>query len=285
MVDGVLLNIGGDIVSWGRPAEIAVADPDCWYDNASPIAAIDLRNAAVATSGAYARGPHLRNARTGATHSTAAATVIAQDAVTANALATTLCVTDADYGLRLVESTPGAEALRIASGVVQRTSGFARLEREIPVDTPARATWPEGFQLTVTLPLTSGRSKKRPYVAVWVEDSAGELVQVLAFWGNNSKYFADLSTVWNLMRKKQIQIRSFARATRPAGKYELLWDGLDNKRKPVPAGDYRLVVETNQEHGSYAKQAGTITLGDSPANISLPSTANFETISAHYGPR
>src|SRR5438093_3738833 len=125
-IDALLLNIGGDIVVWGRSCRIAIADPAFWYDNAGPVATIDLQNAAVATSGTYARGAHLRDARSGQPTGTAvAATVVASDAVTANALATTLCLTKANYGLQLVESTPGAEALRIASGVLLPASGFA----------------------------------------------------------------------------------------------------------------------------------------------------------------
>jgi len=81
------------------------------------------------------------------------------------------------------------------------------------------------------------------------------------------------------------QIRSVTRATRPAGKYELVWDGLDNEHKPVPPGTYRIVVETNQEKGTYAKQAGTITLSDSPTSITLPATTNFDTVSVQYGPK
>src|SRR5262245_48681307 len=37
-IDGLLLNIGGDIVAWGRTCEIEIADPAVWYDNAQPIA-------------------------------------------------------------------------------------------------------------------------------------------------------------------------------------------------------------------------------------------------------
>ena len=48
-VDALLLDIGGDIVTWGRSCEIAIADPGAWYDNARPLATIDLQNAAVAT--------------------------------------------------------------------------------------------------------------------------------------------------------------------------------------------------------------------------------------------
>jgi FAD:protein FMN transferase len=285
-VDSLLLNIGGDIVVWGRPCEIAIANPDSSYDNAGPIAKIDLQDKAVATSGTYARGAHLTDARNGQSfNATVAATVVASDGVTANALATTLCLTEAEYGLRLVESTPGAEALRVESGVVQRTSGFRLFELPLTVQTPASTSWPSGYQVTMTLPLTSGRSKQRPYVAVWVENSSGNLVRVLAFWGTNSKYFSDLSAIWSLVKRNSNLIRSVTRATRPAGKYELVWDGLDNEHKPVSLGTYRIVVETNQEHGTYAKQAGTITLGDSPTSITLAATTNFDTVPIQYGPK
>jgi len=206
--------------------------------------------------------------------------------VTANALATTLCLTGAEYGLRLVESTPGAEALRVAPGrVLQRTAGFASLERPISLQKATPTDWPPGYQLTVTLPLTRGRSKERPYVAVWVEDSSGELVRMLAFWGNKSKYYANLSNAWALLGRNANRIRSVSRATRPPGKYELVWDGLDEQHKPVPLGTYRIVVETNQEHGTYAKQSGTINLGESPTSITLPPTTNFDAVLVEFGPK
>jgi thiamine biosynthesis lipoprotein len=285
-IDALLLDIGGDIVTWGRSSEIAIADQNAWYDNAQPIATIDVRNAAVATSGSYARGAHLTDSRTGESRSSSvAATVVASDAVTANALATTLCLTSAHDGLQLVESTPGAEAMRVASGVLHRTSGFALLERPFAPRAPASTNWPPGYQVTITLPLTAPRSSKRPYVAVWAEDSSGKLVRVLAIWGDKSKYFPDLSTLWDRLHGKVDQFRSVTRATRSAGKYDLVWDGLDNDRKPLPLGSYRIVVETNQEHGTYAKQAGTITLGDSPTSITLPATTNFDSVLVQYGPK
>jgi len=286
-IDALLLNIGGDIAVWGRSCEIAIADPDNWYDNAEPVSTINLRNEAIATSGTYARGAHLSDPRTGQPLKTAtAATVVAPDMVTANALATTLCLTGAEYGLRLVESTPGAEALRVAPGrVLQRTAGFASLERPISLQKATLTDWPPGYQLTVTLPLTRGRSKERPYVAVWVEDSSGELVRMLAFWGNKSKYYANLSNAWGLLGRNANRIRSVSRATRPPGKYELVWDGLDEQHKPVPLGTYRIVVETNQEHGTYAKESGTINLGESPASITLPPTTNFDAVLVEFGPK
>jgi thiamine biosynthesis lipoprotein len=285
-IDALLLDIGGDIVTWGRSAEIAIADPSAWYENARPIATFGLRNAAVATSGSYARGAHFTDSRTRQSRGTeVAATVIASDAVTANALATTLCLTGADDGLRLVESTPGAEGLRIASGVPQRTAGFALLERPFAAEPPTSTNWPPGYHLTITLPLTASRSSKRPYVAVWVEDSSGKLVRVLAIWANKSKYYEDLSTLWNRVHGNFDQFRGVTRATRSAGKYDLMWDGLDNGGKPVPLGSYRITIETNQEQGSYAKQTGTIDLGDRPTSMTLPATTNFDIVTVQYGPK
>src|SRR5262249_33550516 len=82
-IDGLLLDIGGDIVTSGRWSEIAIADPQACYENAQPIATIDLRNRAVATSGTYARGAHLTNSRSGQQAAGAvAATVVAPDPVT-----------------------------------------------------------------------------------------------------------------------------------------------------------------------------------------------------------
>src|SRR5262249_3678098 len=155
------------------------------------------------------------------------------------------------------------EALIVRAGVTQRTSGFARFER-YSAQKPATTNWPQGYQFIVTLPLTSGRSTKRPYAAVWIEDAAGKLVRMLAVWGTKSKYYPDLSSLWNFYKVNKDVLKPVTRATRPAGKYELVWDGFDDAHNPVPLGTYRIVVETNQEHGTYAKQAGTITLGDTP---------------------
>ena len=152
-------------------------------------------NAAVATSGTYARGAHLIDSRSGQSIVTpVAATVVAADAVTANALATTLCLTSAEEGLRLVEATPGAEGLRIASGRADANVGLcssgaagqcSNARRRTVACSHELAGWIPGHDQP---PLTSGRSMKRPYMAVWVEDSSNKLVRVLAIWAGKSKY-------------------------------------------------------------------------------------------------
>ena len=306
-IDGLLLNIGGDIVIWGRFCEIAVADPQSPYDNAEPLTRIVLTNAAIATSGTYARGAHLLDPSTGQPVKLAAsATVVAPDAVTANALATTLCLAGEEEGMQLVESTPGAAALRIdAKGSVRRTSSFARLERQ-PKARPIAALvdWPAGYQLTVSLTLTEGAAPqgrgrggfgggfggrggpKRPYVAIWVEDSTRKIVRVLAFWADKPRYYTELSTFFVGMGRDQYGLSNVARATRPPGTYQVVWDGLDAAGKPVPAGSYTVVVETNQEHGDYGRNKGVVQCGsEAQADLMLSKTPNADAISIHYGPK
>jgi len=286
-IDGVLLNIGGDIVVRGRSCDIAITDPEAPDDNGDPITRIRLENAAIATSGTYARGAHLFDARTGQRAAWASsATVVARDAVTANALATTLCLMGADEGLQLVERTPGAAALHVGrNGVVGRSSGFSQLERPLAARAPALADWPAGYELALTLTLTQAASVRRPYVAVWIETPSGMLVRVLAFWANKPKYYVELSSFWSAGKGNQQLLHATARATRGPGRYQLAWDGLDEQHRPAPRGTYRVVVETNQEHGAYAKQAGAIECGTDPATLTLPATANFETVNIQYGPR
>ena len=238
-IDALLLDIGGDIVTWGRSSAIAIADPGAWYDNARPIATIDLQNAAVATSGTYARGAHLIDARDGQSRRlSVAATVVAPDAVTANALATTLCLTSAR---RRPAACRVDARRRSAAGRVRRPAanvGLCASGTAVRSRRRRRATnWPAGYHVTITLPLTAARSSKRPYVVPcgWRTPQASWF----ASWrsgATNRSTIPDLSTLWDHLHGNVNQFRSVTRATRPAGKYDLVWDGLDNEHKPVPLG-------------------------------------------------
>jgi hypothetical protein len=59
---------------------------------------------------------------------------------------------------------------------------------------------------------------------------------------------------------------------------------MDNDGKPMPLGTYRITIETSQEHGTYAKQTGTISVGDKPTSVTLPATTNFDAVVVQYGP-
>jgi hypothetical protein len=305
-MNAAVVNIGGDIVVRGHDCEIAIADPFAAQDNATPLTVVKLRNQSIATSGNYARGAHLIDARTGRLGHGGSASVIAASAVAANAVATNLCVTGGREGMALAESIDGAEAISISrDGRIARTSGFAAYEQPRIVRSQGVARWPTGFEVNVALTLLpgsaggargggfsggygrrgGGRGGHRPYVAAWIEDSAGKLVRVLAFWADKTRYYGELSTFYSLIGRDERRLSTLARATRDAGNYHLVWDGLDEKGAAVAPGNYRVVIETNQEHGSYGKQSGVIACVTKPAQITLSATANFEAVTIDFGPK
>ena len=232
-LDGLLLNVGGDIVAWGRPCEISLADPLAPYDNGRPLTYLTLRDGAVATSGTYARGAHIVDPRSGRpVESVLSATVAARDCVTANALATALSVTGFERGVALVKATPGAEALVVGQdSLVYRSPGFARFERPRAVNAAAAANWPAGFALGIAFTLTGltnntgffgqRRRVRRPFVAVWIEDLSGHLVKILALWGEKIKYLQDLPSLWTFVGHNIPLLFSASRATRDPGRYSL----------------------------------------------------------------
>jgi FAD:protein FMN transferase len=286
---GLLLNVGGDIAVRGGPLAVRIANPLAPHDNGEPLTRIALTDGAVATSGVYARGGHIRDPRSGrAVSRVAGATVVAGDCLAANALATALCIIAPEDGRALVDATRGAASLVVdRSGVEYRSAGFAAIERPRPLRTAAASNWPSSYELTLSLTVTgaTGFRARRPYVAVWIEDSNGRLVRVLAVWGDRSRYLPELATFWGRVGRDMNLLRSVTRATRPAGHYELVWNGLDDNGRAVPMGSYKISVETNQQHGSYARQTGTIVCGGVPARAQLRGTQNFEAVDIRYGLR
>jgi FAD:protein FMN transferase len=328
-IEGLLLNIGGDILLLGNragePWSLGVANSAKGHHNAPALTSLSLGNTssaklAIATSGSYERGyrlgdraySHILDPRTGRpAEGAVSATVIASDAVTANALATALCVLPTQEGLALVENIPAAECLIVErNGAAQRSSGFAAYERPRFLTTAA-AAWPAMFEVSIELTLKGveenpgarggegggdrerpggGRGKKggpgrvrRPYVAVWAEDANKKLVRNIALWANKPRYLEELHTWWSRNNANE-EIYSMARATRAPGRYRLVWDGLDEKGHPVPEGSYRICVETNREHGNYATTSGLIECGAKPVTEMLKESVEFEAVTVEYGP-
>ncbi len=303
---GLLVNIGGDLFASGHPAaaanwEIGVADPKHSEDNAPPLTRVHLTNQAISTSAAYERGynigghhfSHILDPRSGQPAAGAAsATVIANNNASANAMATTLCVLQPEQGLELVQSYPGAECLIVtADGRQLRSKGFAALESVATATataaTPAGSSaWPAGYQVSIGIEIkaSGGRREKRPFVAVWVENAAGERVRTIAVWGNERKYLSELRAWWKEAQNNQDWAMSITRATRGAGKHRLAWDGKDDHDQPLPPGTYTISVESNREHGSYAIEHGTIECGRTAATGTIPATSQCGETQLTFGP-
>ncbi|MBD8060032.1 FAD:protein FMN transferase [Cellulomonas sp. JH27-2] len=92
-VDRFCLNAGGDVAlagepEPGRPWNVGVRHPD---DPTRVLAVLEVRDGAVATSGTYERGAHIWDGRTGgAAAGLVAATVVANDLLRADIMATTV---------------------------------------------------------------------------------------------------------------------------------------------------------------------------------------------------
>ncbi|MFB3902638.1 MAG: FAD:protein FMN transferase [Acidobacteriota bacterium] len=134
-IASALVDAGGDIALSGPPPgrpgwRVGVQAPDSAADSTGSLL---LRNTAIATSGdAYQyvelggkRYSHILDPRTGlGTTDAASATVIAGDGMTADALATALCVMAPEKGIRLIESLPG-----VCAQVIGRTPAGLRCYR------------------------------------------------------------------------------------------------------------------------------------------------------------
>lgn len=288
-VNSALLNIGGDVVASGSQTwAVGIADPARWHENATPLTSVAIRDMAVATSGNYERGGHIRDARTGgAAIGAVSATVIARDAVTANALSTALCIVDASEGTRLIASVPGAECLTVhRDGSHIRSARFGAYEHASIVRVADASGWPPGYELSISLTLKppAAQFARRPYVAVWAEDAHGNVVRNIAVWAGRPRWLRELHTWYNANGGNEMS--SITRATRPPGRYRLEWDGLNDNHQPVAPGTYTICVESNREHGNYAKESGPIACGTpKAAQTALKGTSEFEAVEIEYRPR
>lgn len=288
----MLVNLGGDILALGdRSWAVGVQDPVDTFDNSPPVAGLKLSNKAIATSGAYQRYytingkrySHIFDPRTGKpAEGVQSATVVANDNETANALATALCVMPVADGLKLIANTTGAGCYVIDAAGKAHTAGLTVFEvfnaraSQDKKDEPAKgAAWPANFRVTVAveLPAVNAKRYRKPYTAVWVEDDKGKAVRTLAVWGNSPKYLKDLNDWWKIGKGNNDLIKAVTRATRGPGKYDLVWDGKDDKGTALGQGTYTVRVEVHREFGEHLRQSGKIECADKAATEKLPKNA------------
>lgn len=287
-VSHLMLNIGGDIVFTQAPNEwtAGIANPARPHENALPLTRLALNRGAIAASGSYARGAHIIDARSGTLALTGqSATVIAPDSVTANALATVLCILAPKDGIALVDATPAAEALITTREKQFRSANFAASERPVFRPIQAASKWATGYDVSINLTLKSpdgGRGFRRPYVAIWAENANGHTVRTIALWVSKPRWIRDLDHWYH--SNQDTNWSAVARATRAPGKYRVLWDGLDDNGKPVPSGSYKIFVESNREHGNYALENATIECGSKKSSATTRENSEFEAVSIEFGP-
>jgi len=297
-VNAVVVNIGGDLVVSGILNEtVQISNPKADAENEAPVDELMISNKAVATSGNYRRGElinghwysHIVDPRTGQpADNIISATVVADNATDAGALATAFNVMTPEESKKLAATVPGAEYLIITRDAKRIASkGWNAMEVPVakntnaPVKTRSRAN---DFELLINLEINLQKEGfvKRPYVAVWVEDENHAAVRTVSVWHGSDRYMNELKS-WYLKYRGQYTTdkdfkSSVSSATRSAGKYSLLWDGKDDKGDYVKAGKYTLKIEVSREHGTYQLMRQEINWNDTPKQFTLP--GNIEIASA-----
>ncbi len=149
--------------------------------------------------------------------------------------------------------------------------------------TSSSGVFPTDGELLVSFnyePSESNRAK-RPYIAVWVEDADGNLVDTISLWfdqgAKGTKWLDDLSQWY---RASGGEDTTMSGATRIAGGYTVAWDGTDQNGDPVAIGEYVLNIESAREHGPTSFTSGSITVGDTEAILALDDDGELSAASA-----
>lgn len=266
-INGLLVNIGGDIVITGTINEtVHISNPQASAENDAPIDQLRISNKAIATSGNYRRGQfvngvwysHIVDPRTGLpAGNIISATVVASSATDAGALATAFNVLTVEECKTLAAAVGGVDYLLITkNGERIESAGWKNLQAETTTAVTAnnQNDWKNEVSISLELKQQEGFAK-RPFAAIWVEDKDGNVIKTLALWYNKPKWLRDLR-FWHrkngsTMTADPTAFASVTGATRSAGKYSFKWDGKDAKGNNVKQGLYTVYVEVVREHGGY----------------------------------
>jgi len=302
-IKSVLINIGGDIVVAGDINEsIGIVDPRATSVNDELLNYIKLNNKAIATSGNYRRGElindkwysHIVDPRTGIpVDEIISATVIADNATDAGALATAFNVLSTQASIELAHKILGAEYLIITKdGDRIESNGWKNYEtslfKEKTSSTKNKLDKANpAYELLIDLELSQIQGgARRPFVAIWVEDNNKNSVRTVSVWYNKPRWLHELRA-WNKANNNKFSpeaenMASVASATRSAGKYTIKWDGKDDKGVEVKNGMYTVYIEVVREHGTYQLMSHEIKVGQAPFKFDLGSNAEVSAASLEY---
>lgn len=179
-----------------------------------------------------------------------------------------------------------------ASGASSTTTGAAgdATTTAEGAATASSAALPDGATVEVSFTFESseggGEPSRNPYVAVWVESTAGELVANIAVWYNPPKgdrWINNLASWYTAVSSTSSDyLETTTGATQPAGSHSLEWDGTDASGERASQGDYVVFVESAQEHGAHSLTSAPISLGASDATAAPPDDGDLSSVSVSY---
>lgn len=304
-ISGVSLNIGGDITVRGNMNEqIRVANPSLNSDNNFTAYWLNVNNKTIATSGNYKRGysignrwfSHILDARSGIpSEKVLSATVIAEKGTDAGALATAFNILSPEESEALAAENQVAYQLVLSDGTELHNKawsaligGTSKLDQQ-PDDMVVYKgkDWDKSYEVNINFELARFEGRfRRPFVAVWVEDSKKNTIKTLALWYNKPRWLPDLKAWYRANNGKYSpetkDIATISSATRPPGSYILKWDGKDEDGKYVPADTYTVYIEAAREHGTYQLIKQEVVCKGKPEEFTLKGNEEVSAASISY---
>lgn len=189
-------------------------------------------------------------------------------------LAAAGCSND-DSALSDTGSGPSPEASAPSS-----TQAQAKAKASAETTLPATAALSVSFTFQAA---SAGGRVRNPYIAVWIENAAGDLVKTVALWhedrGGRDRWLSEMKAFSALGASDAQTVSS---ATRQPGSYTVEWDGSTVEGSRAPADTYRLCVEAAREHGPYELVQHDVNLGAKPASFDLTPSGELTAASAKY---
>ena len=144
---------------------------------------------------------------------------------------------------------------------------------------------PEAAKIDVNfeLPRLNVSPYKRPYVAIWVEDSSRKSVKTIELWVGKDEWLKDLRSWWRKVgRYDRELVDAVTSATRPAGKYRFVWDGKSDSGEKLEKGEYTIHIEVVREHGGRNYLRQKVMLGSENVSYQLKPTEETGEITLDY---
>lgn len=125
----------------------------------------------------------------------------------------------------------------------------------------------------------SGGKNVPPYVAVWIEDGAGNLLTTVALWyqqfGRGERWLPDLTRWYNVDQTRiaaggSDMVDAISSPTRSPGSFQVAWDG-QVSGSAAPVGSYFVCIESARERGPYSLIRQSVNLDGSAQQQDLSS--------------
>jgi thiamine biosynthesis lipoprotein len=124
----------------------------------------------------------------------------------------------------------------------------------------------------------------KPYIAMWISDPNGNVVRTLLVIGDQARWREMNYIFWRRVeRADPTRVQTMARPTRAPGRYNVVWDGLDDAGRPAAQGQYNLNIEVNREHGSHNFQAIPLNLSATPVQADAAAQSEIGAVLVRYG--